>query len=175
MLFGRKRQIWLQRTTWVKTCILQSLQWRNDQCIHFATQWANFSNFGKQSINWCLQSRCADQSSCKYISTSVSQFETTSVYFFKRSSTLIQCVQLLCHISLHRLLILTRFTNSDYRPESFNSWSASATLGPNLVSHPFAEMDLLVKWLGPDFLKLVCTLCSANIQDKTLGLKTHLE
>ncbi|XP_062603438.1 uncharacterized protein LOC134265202 [Saccostrea cucullata] len=73
---------------------------------------------------------------------------------------------------LRKDFLLTRFTNFDDRPESFNSWTSSfRSLTTELGVTPFEEMDLLVKWLGPESSKFARTLRSANTHDPSLGLK----
>jgi hypothetical protein len=47
--------------------------------------------------------------------------------------------------------LLSRFVNFDDKPESYESWKASfQSVTRELGVTPFEEMDLLVKWLGPE-------------------------
>ncbi|XP_052688921.1 uncharacterized protein LOC128167316 [Crassostrea angulata] len=73
---------------------------------------------------------------------------------------------------LRKDFLLTRFTNFDDRPENFNSWSSSfRSVILELGVTEFEEMDLLVKWLGPESSKFARTLRSANTHNPSLGVK----
>nr|XP_022306551.1 uncharacterized protein LOC111112950 [Crassostrea virginica] len=72
---------------------------------------------------------------------------------------------------LRKDFLLTRFSNFDDRPETFSAWSASfRSIVQELGVTPFEEMDLLVKWLGPESSKFARTLRSANTHNPTLGV-----
>lgn len=73
---------------------------------------------------------------------------------------------------LRKDFLLTRFTNFDDRPENFSSWSSSFRSDIlELGVTEFEEMDLLVKWLGPESSKFTRTLHSANTLNPSLGVK----
>ncbi|XP_061170421.1 uncharacterized protein LOC133179742 [Saccostrea echinata] len=72
---------------------------------------------------------------------------------------------------LKKDLLLTRLVNFNDRPESFASWKSSfQTVMRELGVNPNEEIDLLVKWLGPDSQKHALTLKMANISNPERGL-----
>jgi hypothetical protein len=73
---------------------------------------------------------------------------------------------------LKKDLLLTRLVNFNDRPESFASWKSSfQTVMRELEVNPSEEIDLLVKWLGPDSQKHALTLKMANISNPERGLR----
>jgi hypothetical protein len=68
--------------------------------------------------------------------------------------------------------LLSRFVNFDDKPESYESWRASfQSVTRELGVTPFEEMDLLVKWLGPESCKFVKSIRAANAHDPPRGLQ----
>ncbi|VDI17674.1 Hypothetical predicted protein [Mytilus galloprovincialis] len=62
--------------------------------------------------------------------------------------------------------LLSRFTNFDDKPESYESWRASfQSVSRELGVTPFEEMDLLVKWLGQNLRNLQKIIRAANAHD----------
>ncbi|CAG2227235.1 unnamed protein product [Mytilus edulis] len=62
--------------------------------------------------------------------------------------------------------LLSRFTNFDDKPESYESWRASfQSVTRELGVTPFEEMDLLVKWLGTESSKFAKIIRAANAHD----------
>jgi len=61
--------------------------------------------------------------------------------------------------------------NFDDKPESYESWRASfQSVTRELGVTPFEEMDLLVKWLGPESSKFAKSIRAANAHDPHRGL-----
>jgi len=77
----------------------------------------------------------------------------------------------LTHFLLKKDLLLTRFMNFNDRPESFASWKFSFR---NVISElnlsAFEEMDLLVKWLGPESSTYASSIRAANVAYPERGL-----
>ena len=72
---------------------------------------------------------------------------------------------------LRKDFLLTRFSNFKDRPETFSAWSASfRSIVQELGVTPFEEMDLLIKWLGPESSRFARSLRSANTHNPTLGV-----
>ncbi|CAC5421662.1 unnamed protein product [Mytilus coruscus] len=68
--------------------------------------------------------------------------------------------------------LLSRFINFDDKPESYESWRASfQSVTRELGVTPFEEMDLLVKWLGPESSKFAKIIRAANAHDPPRGLQ----
>ena len=68
--------------------------------------------------------------------------------------------------------LLSRFVNFDDKPESYESWRASfQSVTRELGVTPFEEMDLLVKWLGPESCKFAKSIRVANAHDPLRGLQ----
>ena len=73
---------------------------------------------------------------------------------------------------LRKDFLLTRFSHFDDNPESFASWRASfQSITQELDVSAFEEMDLLVKWLGPESSKFARSLRAANAHDLTAGVQ----
>lgn len=72
---------------------------------------------------------------------------------------------------LRKELLLSRLACFDDRPESFNVWKATfQSIALELQVSPAEELDMLVKWLGPDSGKHALRLRSANVSDPTKAL-----
>ena len=68
--------------------------------------------------------------------------------------------------------LLSRFVNFDDKPDSYESWRASfQSVTRELGVTPFEEMDLLVKWLGPESCKFAKSIRAANAHDPPRGLQ----
>ena len=80
---------------------------------------------------------------------------------------------------LKKDLIFSRFSHFTDRPETFASWKASfKNITQELQVSPFEEMDLLVKFLGPESSKYAASIRAANTACPERGLKiiwTRLE
>jgi hypothetical protein len=64
----------------------------------------------------------------------------------------------------------SRFVNFDDKPESYESWRASyQSATKELGVTPFEEIDLLVKWLGPESSRLAKSIRAANVHDPPRG------
>lgn len=73
---------------------------------------------------------------------------------------------------LRKDLLLSRFSSFDDTPETFMSWKASfQSIIRELIISPFEEMDILIKWLGPESTKFAKSLRAANAHDPPRGLK----
>ena len=72
---------------------------------------------------------------------------------------------------LKKDLLLSRFTNFNDQPESYAVWKASFTsIVRELTVSPSEELDLLVKWLGPESSKCAISLRTANASNPVRGL-----
>ena len=68
--------------------------------------------------------------------------------------------------------LLSRFVNFDDKPESYESWRASLqSVTMELGVTPFEEIDLLVKWLGPESSKSAKSIRAATAHDPPRGLQ----
>jgi hypothetical protein len=66
--------------------------------------------------------------------------------------------------------LLSRFVNFDDKPESYESWRASyQSVTKELGITPFEEIDLLVKWLGPESSRFAKRIRAANAHDPSRG------
>jgi hypothetical protein len=73
---------------------------------------------------------------------------------------------------LKKDLLLSRFSSFDDQPNSFETWKTTFThIIKELNVTPFEEMDLLVKWLGPESRKFASSIRSANIDNPFAGLR----
>ncbi|MES9969565.1 MAG: hypothetical protein ABW092_05990, partial [Candidatus Thiodiazotropha sp.] len=73
---------------------------------------------------------------------------------------------------LKKDLLLSRLSHFNDKPESFAVWKASfKNIMRELSVTPFEEMDLLVKWLGPDSSKHALSIRSSNADNPARGLQ----
>lgn len=69
-------------------------------------------------------------------------------------------------------LLLSRFTVFNYQPESFPVWKSSfVSISRNLGVNPREELDLLLKWLGPDSTKHAQSIRIANASNPAEALR----
>ena len=69
-------------------------------------------------------------------------------------------------------LLLSRLSHFNDKPESFAVWKASfKNIMKELSVTPFEDMDLLVKWLGPDSSKHALSIRSSNADNPSKGLQ----
>ena len=67
--------------------------------------------------------------------------------------------------------LLSRFSNFDDKPESFEAWRASfQSIIRELGVSPFEEMDLLIKWLGLQSSQFAKFIRIANAHDPPRGV-----
>ena len=72
---------------------------------------------------------------------------------------------------LKKDLLLSRFVPFSDRPETYIAWKASFTsIVRELNVTSFEEMDLLVKWLGPESKRFASSIWASNIDNPTRGL-----
>ena len=72
--------------------------------------------------------------------------------------------------------LLSRFSNFDDKAETYASWKASfQSVTQELGVTPFEEMDLLIKWLGPDSSRFAKSIRAANTHDPATGLQRIYE
>lgn len=73
---------------------------------------------------------------------------------------------------LKKNLLLSRFSNYDDKPESYACWKSSfKAITRELAVSPFEEIDLLIKWLGPQSAKFALSIRVANANDPKKGLE----
>ena len=73
---------------------------------------------------------------------------------------------------LKKELLLSRLTHFNDKPESFAIWKTSfQSIMKELSVTSFEEMDLLVKWLGPESSKHALSIRTSNPNNPDLGLK----
>ena len=73
---------------------------------------------------------------------------------------------------LKKELLLSRLSNFNDKPETYTVWKASfKSIMTELKVTPFEEMDLLVKWLGPESARNALSIRASNPNDPTQGLK----
>ena len=69
-------------------------------------------------------------------------------------------------------LLSTRVTNFDDRPEMFRAWKISfKAMIRELQANPREELDLLVKWLGPDSGRQAQSIRAANVHCPDRGVQ----
>ncbi|XP_056020363.1 uncharacterized protein LOC125680242 [Ostrea edulis] len=73
---------------------------------------------------------------------------------------------------LKKDLLLSRFSSFSDRPETYETWKATfKNITKELNVTPFEEMDLLVKWLGPESRKFASSMRASNINNPFTGLR----
>ena len=73
---------------------------------------------------------------------------------------------------LKKDLLLSRLSRFNDRPESYAVWKASfQSIMGELSVTPFEEMDLLVKWLGPESSKHALSIRTSNASHPDRGLR----
>ncbi|XP_056016958.1 uncharacterized protein LOC130053620 [Ostrea edulis] len=73
---------------------------------------------------------------------------------------------------LKKDLLLSRFSSFNDRPETYETWKATfKNITKELNVTPFEEMDLLVKWLGPESRKFASSMRASNINNPFTGLR----
>ena len=73
---------------------------------------------------------------------------------------------------LKKELLLSRLTSFNDRPEAYAVWKASfKSIMKELNVTPFEEMDLLVKWLGPESSRNALSIRMSNPNDPARGLQ----
>nr|XP_022331795.1 uncharacterized protein LOC111129629 [Crassostrea virginica] len=72
---------------------------------------------------------------------------------------------------LKKDLLLSRFSAFNDRPDTYETWKATFTaIIKELNVTPFEEMDLLVKWLGPESKRFASSIRTSNIHNPFTGL-----
>ena len=72
---------------------------------------------------------------------------------------------------LKKDLLLSRFSPFNDQAESYQTWKSSFTgIVKELNVSPFEELDLLVKWLGPESKRFASSIRSSNINNPSKGL-----
>jgi len=72
---------------------------------------------------------------------------------------------------LKKDLLLSRFQNFDDRPENYSAWKASfKSITEELSVTTLEEIDLLVKWLGPESSRFSQNIRSSNVNNPSVGL-----
>ena len=65
----------------------------------------------------------------------------------------------------------SRFSAFNDRPDTYETWKATFTaIIKELNVTPFEEMDLLVKWLGPESKRFASSIRTSNIHNPFTGL-----
>ena len=68
-------------------------------------------------------------------------------------------------------LLLSRFSSFNDRPGTYETWKATfTTIIKEQNVTPFEEMDLLVKWLGPEPKRFANSIRTSNIHNQFTGL-----
>lgn len=66
---------------------------------------------------------------------------------------------------------MSRFSSFNDKPDSYQTWKASFTnIVKELNISAFEEMDLLIKWLGPESKRFASSIRGSNINDPVKGL-----
>jgi hypothetical protein len=66
--------------------------------------------------------------------------------------------------------LLSRFVNFYDKPECYESWRTSYhSITKELGITPFEEIDLLVKWLGPESSRFAKSIRAANAHNPPRG------
>ena len=72
---------------------------------------------------------------------------------------------------LKKDLLLSRFSAFNDRPDTYETWKATfTTIIKELNVTLFEEMDLLVKWLGPESKRFASSIRPSNIHNPFTGL-----
>lgn len=80
-------------------------------------------------------------------------------------------VENLTQFLLKKDLLMSRFSPFNDRPDSYQTWKASFTsIVKELNISAFEEMDLLIKWLGPESKRFASSIRGSNINDPVKGL-----
>ena len=85
-----------------------------------------------------------------------------------------QCLTDFTKFLLKKDLLFPRLTNFNDRPDNYTIWKSSfKTVMNELGVSTQEELDLIVKWLGPESIKHAINIRAANMRDANLGL-THI-
>ncbi|XP_065944078.1 uncharacterized protein [Magallana gigas] len=80
-------------------------------------------------------------------------------------------VENLTQFLLKKDLLMSRFSSFNDKPDSYQTWKASFTnIVKELNISAFEEMDLLIKWLGPESKRFASSIRGSNINDPVKGL-----
>ena len=130
-------------------------------------------------LNWCadpyIDTQCvanprAARSNARYVANSRTARSNAPPYHNAPNDSLLGVSDLTRHL-LRKDVVTTRLTRFDDKPESYKAWKFTFDdCLKNLNVTPSEELDLLVKWLGPESSKHAISLRNANVCNPASGL-----